>query len=304
MELVVDDVKEVYRTEKWQKLLGKSRKGVRQMVLWALSKKEVDLEDRLNGITVEQARATGILMLEKVNNSNEEKYTINVPMILLRAINKELKDIPDKCLDTLSSIDDREFERVVATLRVLRQNMLVAMKVTTATYRDLYPNALGHNEDLDQKIQLNKLEEVWTNGKSSKHDSIHRHKLNAVPILYSTNQNIDLSKGGFYVHNVHMAPSNDGLIVHPPTNIEGIQCKSSDNITHGEKPDPSSNGVLRLGLKEDIRKKDNIWAEFNKVMDDEHKKFYSNLNDEPKFNLFVVSNKPLTCYGKNQEGNG
>jgi len=148
---------------------------------------------------------------------------------------------------------------------------------------------------LIKKIQLKKLEEFWTNGKSSKHDSMHKHKLNAVPILNSTNQNIDLAKGGFYVHNVHMAPSNDGLIVHPPTNIEGIQCKSSDNITLGEKPDPNSNGVLRLGVKEDIGK-DNIWAEFNKVMDDKHKKFYSYLNDEPKFNLFVVSNKPLTFY--------
>jgi len=178
--------------------------------------------------------------------------------------------------------------------------MLVAMKEKTATYRELYPHALGYDEDLDQEIHLKKLQVVWVDGSAGAHDSMHKCKLNAVPILNSTKRNIDLSKGGFYAHNVHMAPSNDGLIVHPPANIEGIQCKSSDNITRGIPPSTKGNGILKLGNKEDEykgqNKKKTIWAEFNKVTEDTHNKFYSSLGDESKFNLFVVSNKYLKNY--------
>ena len=87
--------------------------------------------------------------------------------------------------------------------------------------------------------------------------------------------------------------------MHPPSNIEGIQYKSSDSITQGIPPDPSSKGILKLGNKKDIHKgpnkKKTIWAEFNKVTDKEHKKYYSSLG-APNFNLFVVSNKPLENY--------
>ena len=86
-------------------------------------------------------------------------------------------------------------------------------------------------------------------------------------------------QGDLFAHNVPKAPSNDGLIVHPPSNVEGIQYKSSDNITRGLEPDPSSKGILKLGNEEDeykgSKKKKTIWAEFNKVTDEEHKKFYS-----------------------------
>ena len=88
--------------------------------------------------------------------------------------------------------------------------------------------------------------------------------------------------------------------MHPPSNIEGIQYKSSDNITRGIAPDPSSKGILELGNKNDkykgSNKKKTIWAEFNKVTDVKHMKFYSSILKQPDFKLFVVSNKPLKNY--------
>ncbi len=73
-------------------------------------------------------------------------------------------------------------------------------------------------------------------------------------------------------------------------------------------PDPSSKGILVLGKKgdkhNDSNKKKTIWAEFNKVTDGAHNRYYSSLNpptdpptfNPPTFNLFVVSNKPLKRY--------
>jgi len=300
---VVDDVKGAYGTDNWNKFLGGVHKedhegtyvGVRTMVLWALSGQKVALTDKLNGITVEEARNTGILMLEEV--TGEERYTISMPLTLLRAINKTLKDIdiPDEDLDPVRTINDKEFEKVMTTLRRLRQNMLVKKGRKTATYRELYPHALGYKEDLDQEIPLQELPEVWANGSNAKHESMHNFSMNQVPVLHNQKKTIDMSQGGIFMHNVPMAPSNDGLIVHPPTNIEGIQYKSCDNISRGEYPDPSSQGVLKLGTRKSQK---TIWAEFNKVTNSEHKKFYSCLDNAPKFNLFVVSNKPLKDYEK------
>ena len=76
--------------------------------------------------------------------------------------------------------------------------------------------------------------------------------------------------------------------------MEGIQYKSCDNITRGVEPDSSSQGILKLGKKKDEKK--TIWGEFNKVIDSPHKRFYQGLDDEYKFTLFVVSNKPLKDY--------
>jgi len=293
---VTDEIKGAYDTERWNNLLGGTRVGVRTMLLWALSSAQVALTDKLNGITVEEARNTGILMLEEV--TGEERYTISMPLTLLRAINKTLKDIdiPDEDLDPVRTINDKEFEKVMTTLRRLRQNMLVKKGQKTATYRELYPHALGYKEDLDQEIPLMEIEAVQANGSNAKHDSMHHSPMDAVPVLHNQKKTIDISQGGILMHNVPMAPSNDGLVVHPPTNIEGIQYKSCNNITRGDPPDPTSQGRLELGPQNS--KKKTIWGEFNKVTNSKHKKFYSCLDKEPKFNLFVVSNKPLKNYEK------
>ena len=197
LNLVVDDVKATYNTQKWDMLLGGTREGVRRMVLWSLSRKQVALTDRLNGITVEQARATGILMLEEVKDSHEERYTINMPLILLQAINRTLNDVPDEHLDPVHIIDDQEFEKVMTTLRILRQNMLVNIGKKTATYRELYPHALGYDKDLDQEVPLKRLEEVWVDGSSAARHSMHLYPMNAVPVLNGQQKTIDISKVSF-----------------------------------------------------------------------------------------------------------
>jgi len=294
LDSVVDEVQNTYGTKKWDDFFSGSPNGVRNMILWALSGKEVSLRDKLNGITVEQACSTGILMLEEVKGSYPTKYIINVPLVLLQALNKQLRDVRDSDLNPVRIIDDREFERVMSTLRTMRQNMLVKSGNKTATYRELYPHALGYDEDLDQEIPLQKLEDIRVDGSSAKHDSMHQFPMNAIPVLDCPQKVMDVSQGGLLVQNVPKAPSNDVLIVHPPSHIEGIQYKSSDNITRSMEPDPNSKGILELGNNQGSNKK-TIWAEFNKVTDSDHKKFYSSLG-EPKFNLFVVSNKPLKGY--------
>ena len=106
-----------------------------------------------------------------------------------------------------------------------------------------------------------------------------------------------LTLKGYVVHNVDKASSNDALIVHSLKHVEGIQCKSSDNITRGIPPNPKSKGILELG-KEEGKTRATIWAEWKKVTGEEHKIFYSSSKSlkEPKFNLFIISNKPLKNY--------
>ena len=177
---VVEQIAKSYDTEKWNNLLH-SEVGVRTMLLWALAGKEVGLKDMLNGISVEDARDTGILMLEPVSNSRE-KYTLKVPLALLRAINLGLNDIEDSYLDPIPGVDDRAFERAMNGLRLLRQKLFVKAGRKKATYRELYPHALGYAEDLDQEVNLKELQEVLVDGSSARHESIHKYPLDAIPV--------------------------------------------------------------------------------------------------------------------------
>ena len=89
--------------------------------------------------------------------------------------------------------------------------------------------------------------------------------------------------------NVEMAPSNDALIVHPPEDVEGMQFKSSDDITRGHEPKT----FLSLGKKSDKKKQKTIWREYNKVVNSAHQKFYASLVKHYHFTLAVISNKPF-----------
>jgi len=120
---VVDNIKDGYGVKTWQNLLGRSAVGVRTMVLWALCEKKVSLEDKLNGITVREASSSGILMLEE-SKGFSGYYTIVLPLVLLRALNKNLQDIGDEYLDPVRKFNWEEFEKAMSGLRVLRQNLL------------------------------------------------------------------------------------------------------------------------------------------------------------------------------------
>lgn len=186
-------------------------------------------------------------------------------------------------LNPVRKVDEKEFKKVMTGLRILRQNMFFKMGRKTVTYRELYPHAIGYDEDLDQEIELKPLFQLSVDGSSARHDSLHKYSMTEVPVLNFTKKTIDLTKGEFAVFNVSRASSNDVLIVHPPRNIEGIQYKSSENITLGYEPDPNSKGVLTLEVIKD---------ELRKVTNEDHKNFYSGLKNF-KFNLFIITNKPL-----------
>jgi hypothetical protein len=191
----VDAIRATYFTKLWKQVLGGSLVGVRTMLLWALSGQKVQLRDELNGTTVESARNTGVLLLDEVEEEGSDPgYVINMPLVLLRALNLELKeeDIPDEFLDSTREVDDREFERIMGVIRVLRQNLLVGMGKKTARYRDVYPHALGYPEDLDQEIPIRKLSIVFADG-STWREAIHRKStITAVAVKNSATTTINL----------------------------------------------------------------------------------------------------------------
>ena len=184
---VVDKIRTVYCTKDWKNVLGGSLVGIRTLVSWALSGRKVQLTDVLNGTTVGAALNTGVLLLE-AKAGMAPAYVINMPLVLLRALNLELKesDIPDEFLDSTRVVDDREFVKIMGAIRVLRQNLLVGMGKKTARYRDLYPHALGYHEDLDQEIPIRKLSIVEAAG-STWRKAIHRKsKLTAIAVNNSS----------------------------------------------------------------------------------------------------------------------
>jgi len=176
----------------------------------------------------------------------------------------------------------------------------LVLEKKTASYRELYPYAIGYKEDLDREVPLCKLQAVLTDGISGSHASIHKYPAREIPVINCTSKTIDATKGGFLFMNVSKAPSNDALIVHPPEDVEGIQFKSSEYISLGKQP----TALLDLGKKNDQAKKgkSTIWKEFKKVTNSKHMKFYSKLvtktGSKRHFTFVVISNKPLDNYDK------
>jgi hypothetical protein len=59
-----DSIKDIYDLSSWQKLMGGDHKeSLHNMCLYALTRKEVRLKDKLNGLTVSAVCDLGILML-------------------------------------------------------------------------------------------------------------------------------------------------------------------------------------------------------------------------------------------------
>jgi len=54
LDKVANQIQGLYPHGIWEEVLGRSQHGVRQMVLWALSGKEVELDDKLNGIIIRE----------------------------------------------------------------------------------------------------------------------------------------------------------------------------------------------------------------------------------------------------------
>jgi hypothetical protein len=283
---VVDAIRGYYGTAGWQDLIGNSQEGVTRMCVWALSGREVILSDLLNGVTVEDVRSTGIVQL--LQGSVHNRFQLFLPQVVIRALNIDYAFVSPEMLDPLRRVDCLQFESEMAAIYILRNNMLVSLGQTTATYQELYPHAVGHPATLNRTVNIVKLTEVYANGSSAAHESIHHFPRNRIPIIHGISPTIDSTQPGVYIHNIPISPSVDGFVPHSPNNVQGAQYKSSDDIFRGLPPKTK----VKLGTKAGKTKK-TIWAEYKKVTNKAHKDFYFGKGNTGIFTLAFVTNKPV-----------
>jgi hypothetical protein len=282
LSTVKDEIASLYQIEEWIKIF-ENKNGLIQTIIWALCGRHVKLDDFVGGKSINNIRSSGVLMLQPVEES-KDYYTIHMPSILLRALNTKLDLIDDQFLDPTRFVDAELFEQTVCAVHILRQSMLSALESTVA-YSDLYPGAVASPELLNQRVSLKPIVKVKCHS-LLKNDSMHNYPLNAVPIHNHTAPTVDLTQvtNSLFCANVR----EDGLLVHPPKNIEENQDKSSLYISYGKAPQNEL-------LMSDIRK------EFSKVSCKEHQSFYQQLDPQARFDLFIISNKPLKDYDKIKE---
>jgi hypothetical protein len=294
------EIANIYSLTKWKKYLGNSIVGPIRMLLWSLAAKPVRHEDMLNGISIKQAEDNGMLILEE---KNDKLY-----ICVVRALNIQLKTIDDKLLDPFAQLGPYLFEYMMCNLRVLRQNLYCKLSPSTITLGDMYPGAIGRNADLATIIPSLPLQYSVVKGNPSSHDFLHYWPIGSVPLYNATVETVDFSKdnnefslmfnkqGGILLHNVSMASSSDACIIHPPKTVEAISMKSCQNINLGIAPNPLSQGVLKVGNKNDQVNKKTIWAEYYKATCTDHKAFYEKLTKDFSLFFVTVSNKPLINY--------
>ncbi|GAM18881.1 hypothetical protein SAMD00019534_020560 [Acytostelium subglobosum LB1] len=246
------------------------------------------IKNKLNGITINKARTTGILILGGPDDLF--KYQIITPMVLIRVINQHVMAIDDEHLDFTKLVDDRAFQRVCDSIRALRQNLLVGLGKQSATIRELYPHAIAFKDTLDMVVPISRLSIVQAKGSSSSHDSVHLMDPLCISIIGS-DTTIDITKSSYIVSNVPMAPSFDSILSSPsptpnePPHLELIQYKSSLAVSIGEAPST----LLDIGTLNGV--------EYRKVTDTAHKVFYK--KTKSTLQIFVaVSNKHLVNYNE------
>lgn len=196
-------------------------------------------------------------------------------------------------LDPLRRVDSLQFESAMAAIYILRNNMLVSLGQTTATYKELYPHAVGHPATLNRTVNIVKLTEVYADGSSAAHESIHHFPRNQIPIIHGISPTVDSTQPGVYIHNIPRSPSMDGFVPNSPNNVQGVQYKASDDIYRGLPPKTTA----KLGT-EAAKTKKTIWAEYNKVTDKAHKDFYFGKKKKGKkrtgeFTFAFITNKQV-----------
>jgi hypothetical protein len=134
-------IQRIYSTETWERFLGQSTVGVTRMCVWILAGKEVRLGDKLNGVSVEDIRSTGIVQVQRVRET-DDVYTMHIPLATLAALNNGLRFVPPQTLNPAEMVSWMQFERTMAALYVLCNNMLVSLNQKWATYRELFPHAI------------------------------------------------------------------------------------------------------------------------------------------------------------------
>lgn len=185
-------IKSGYSTVQWENYLGGHLKGVRTMCLYSLARKPVRITKRLNGVTVDDVRKTGILQLipaerydvaKEGDKANTIRYYISLPLILLRALNDHTQDVEDSLLDPLRLRDSLQFEEDMLKLRLYRYQLIKGSSLKKHKFKDIYPHGFAPQRILDMEVPFStRLELVRCKGKSSAHDSVHRYDITAVPI--------------------------------------------------------------------------------------------------------------------------
>ena len=209
--------------------------GVLTLCLWALCGKKVTLTDKLNGITVEEARDSGILTL-RCDHRIE---------LLLCAFNRDLQLIEEDHLDPFKHRDEWWFEEIGDAHRLLLGRLHAELGHSMVSYRELYPGGIGHAKDLDIKVPVC-LQLVG-------HQCIGELKdtnLEAV-MIEGKSMPIDASCGKVLLRN-KMRTTDHQMVLY----VEGRQYKSSNKINTQQQ---SPTEALKL---KDIEAE---WANVNKL---------------------------------------
>eukprot|EP01132_Coremiostelium_polycephalum_P002649 gene2649-3289_t len=260
----VYSIREKYGVSVWEGIFNsdphKPYQSLKKLICLYLTGQYIQLTDSINGITFEQARSSGILIL-RPSDTMERLYRIHIPFVLLMVINTFTQTVSEKVLDFCSyqtQVDDgSEFEIQMNALRVLRQNIHVSLEKNCVKFSDLYPYSIG----------------CISSPNSGSH-SMHLSPINSIPIRNSSKVTIDGSKGEYLVVNV--PKSNDSFIGYDDENKtrELIHYKySSSELDFGKSTTQVS-----------------IWNEYLKVTNEEHKAFYGE-NSYPIF--FIITTRPL-----------
>jgi len=275
----------------WKKFFHASNtEPLAHVCLLALSKQKIRLNDRINGMTIDEARESGLFSL--IECSEPGLYILFFPPLFLHAINIWLKLVEPALLDPWKLLNAQDFEGHMEAIRIFRGGLFYYAKRAIVTYAELFPGAIGHPEDLQTQVLNKKLSLVYAHGSYAKHESFHLFPIEGV--LTRDGGKHNLLEGNVLIHNVSMAPSFDSGCGHQgsvqpllPYSFEGHQYKSSLEISNSNRP---TTVLKREGSK-------SIMAEYKKVTNDKHKKFLRDNSGNPiAWMLIIISNKPLQDY--------
>lgn len=153
-------------------------------------------------------------------------------------INKKLKIVHKNLLEPFSRVDDNEFERRLALVRMFRQNLLYRLGIKSCKVSEIFPGAIISRNIVGLKIPIwpvLDLDKIFS--KSGKIHHITAFDPNAIPIKASDKGKISVfGKRGFMILNAKMSPSFDFCVFHPkqPMNkllLEAFHFHSSSDVT-------------------------------------------------------------------------
>jgi hypothetical protein len=306
LEKVRDRIKETYGTPYWNQVFSgmNPTQAILNLCHFAIQQIPLYLSTKLNGITVEQAKESGIIFLKhqcdgtkptmEECNFSEHTFVIDMPLILLRALNLSFEFVEDELFNVVTPADPNTFERLLATIIIFRCNILSKVFPNLPIHiKDIYLGAIGNKDDLEMLVELKPLKRVLEAGSSSTHDSIHKHDLQSIPIQYSQSPIVNLLEGNVLIMNVDKANFGDSAMVH-------VNSYKKINEQQPLQVQPLGNLVVIHQYKssEGIRsgKNTSTTLKYKQLME-EHEKVFNNKDCHPSWKLIrkllvVITNKP------------